>query len=160
MSLPVPVSVSVSEWTVELGPFLQCGYSRGAPELMALFCMRCPAWLPPLTILWTCSAYDVIALTPKIVKDGTPDQRALLQTRFPRVASLRIDRPGVQARLNWTPRTMRKLARSAECAVLHTLKRRKGEKVKKGGGNRAIPIPSSSAPSPLCSFSRSGWAEI
>ena len=33
----------------------------------------------PLTILWTGCHYDLDALTPKIVKDGTPDQRDVLQ---------------------------------------------------------------------------------
>ena len=47
----------------------------------ALFYRRHTAWLPPLTIFWTQSGPDVVALTPKIVKDGTPDQRAILQAR-------------------------------------------------------------------------------
>jgi hypothetical protein len=54
--------------------------------LIALFCGHLTAWLPPLTILWTKRVHDVDALTPKIVKDGTPDQRAFLQARFPGLA--------------------------------------------------------------------------
>ena len=53
---------------------------------IALFSMHHTAWLPPLTILWTRCADDLDAVTPKIVKDGTPDQRALLQARFPSTA--------------------------------------------------------------------------
>ena len=67
----------------------------GAPLFIAIFCRRASAWLPPLTILWTWCESDVIALTPKIVKDGTPDQRAFLRASFPRGATLRVD---------WTPR--------------------------------------------------------
>ena len=50
-----------------------------APPPIALFCEWFTAWLPPLTILWTLCAHDLGAVAPKIVKDGTPDQRALLQ---------------------------------------------------------------------------------
>ncbi len=38
--------------------------------------------MPPLTILWTRHTHDVEASTPKIVKDGTSDQRAFLPTLF------------------------------------------------------------------------------
>jgi len=51
------------------------GDSGRASEFRALFCKRLTAWLPPLTILWTLSPHEVVALTPKIVKDGTPDRR-------------------------------------------------------------------------------------
>jgi hypothetical protein len=49
--------------------------------------------------------------------------RVLLPARFPRVASLRIDRPSKPSRLKLILRTMRKLARSGERAPLKTSNR-------------------------------------
>ena len=56
--------------------------ANGASPLIALFCGRCTAWLPPLTMIGTLGRSDFDGEVPDIVKSGTPDQRAVLRLRF------------------------------------------------------------------------------
>jgi len=92
-----------------------------------------------LTILWTSGANDFNALTPKIVKDGTPDQRAVLRTHFPRGATLRIDRPKYGALLGGRDADNAKNGTSGEHDYLRFLRFLSG----RVGGNSEFRIPNS-----------------